>query len=165
MKCSVVGARGEIGEVEPFIRRVREAAAARGLEVQVFDADMVFGEEHILVAWEHALRAFERGTNVASDRMVEVILFASGERQISDALAKMGLRSGQKRIVLLVVGEGVTSELLDELGLEGDDRQVAGRVDLLPAFGITQEELDMIPSDRAFDLVIERVALAELWRG
>lgn len=164
MRCSILGARGKIREVEPFIRRLREGADTRGLEVQAFNADMVFGEEHLLTAWEHAERAFERGTNVASNRMVEVLLFASGERQISDALAKMGVKAGQDGIVLFVVGEGDPSPLLEELGLERDDSRVEGQISMLPAFGIASEELETVGPEQVFDLVIERVALAELWR-
>ncbi|MEE9592425.1 MAG: KEOPS complex subunit Cgi121, partial [Thermoplasmata archaeon] len=88
MKCSVVGARGSVGPVQAFIERLHVAAVESGLEAQAFDSDLVFGEEHLLVAWDHAERAFARGSNVASDRMVEVLLFAAGERQIAKALMK-----------------------------------------------------------------------------
>jgi KEOPS complex subunit Cgi121 len=80
MKSCVIGVQGEVGPVREFVTRLRELAREMGLEVQTFDADMVFGSEHLLVAWDHAARAFERGTNIASDRMMEVLLFAAGER-------------------------------------------------------------------------------------
>ncbi|MFQ6013748.1 MAG: KEOPS complex subunit Cgi121, partial [Thermoplasmata archaeon] len=83
MRCSAVGAQGDIGPVQEFIARLRRAAEELGLEAQAFDADLVFGAEHLLVAWDHAERAFARGTNVASDRMMEVLRFAAGERQIT----------------------------------------------------------------------------------
>lgn len=164
MRCSVVGARGSIGPVRPFIERLREAAGELGLEAQAFDADLVFGEEHLLAAWEHAERAFARGTNVASDRMVEVLLFAAGERQIGTALEKLGLKEGQDRVALLVVGEGDPGRLVQKLGLEREDSLLERRIEMLPAFGITEEEMETVDDDRVFDLVLERVALAELRR-
>jgi KEOPS complex subunit Cgi121 len=164
MKCSVVGARGNVGPVQAFIERLHATAADLGQEAQAFDSDLVFGEEHLLVAWDHAERAFARGSNVASDRMVEVLLFAAGERQIAKALEKLGLKEGQNRMVLLLVGEGDPHRVLAKLGLKRDDGLLEGQVDMLPTFGITKEEIATVDDDRVFDLVLERVALAELER-
>ncbi|MFQ5908745.1 MAG: KEOPS complex subunit Cgi121 [Thermoplasmata archaeon] len=164
MGCFVLGARGEVRDVQQFIRRLRQVAQDLGLEGQAFDADLVFGAEHLLVAWDHAERAFSRGSNVASDRMVEVLLFAAGERQIAKALEKMGVKEGQDHMVLLLAGEGDPDRLLTKLGLERDDRLLEGRVDMLPAFGFTKEEMATVDTDRVFDLVLERVALVGLLR-
>jgi KEOPS complex subunit Cgi121 len=164
MKCSAVGVRGDIGPVRAFVKRLREVAQELDLEAQAFDADLVFGAEHLLVAWEHAERAFERGTSVASDRMMELLLFASGERQITAALEKLGLKEGQDGAALLIVGEGDPDSLIRKLGLARDDSLLEGRVEMLPAFGITTEESATVDRDRVFDLVLERVALGELWR-
>lgn len=162
MRCSVLGARGDVGDVQEFIRRLREAAREMGLEAQAFDADLVFGEDHLLAAWEHTERAFARGTNVASDPMVEVLRFASGERQIATALEKLGLKEGKGEMVLFVVGDGDASVLIRELGLREEGTLVHGRIDMLPAFGITLEEMGTVEGHQVFDLVLERVALAEL---
>ncbi|MFQ5919379.1 MAG: KEOPS complex subunit Cgi121 [Thermoplasmata archaeon] len=165
MKCSVIGARGKVGPVPEFVVRLKEVAGDQGLEAQAFDADMVFGEEHLLVAWDHAERAFARGTNIASDRMMEVLLFAAGERQIETALAKMGLKERQDRLVLLILGEARLSRLLTDLGLERSDDLIDAQVDKLAAFGVSEEEVQSVESERVFDLVLERVALGELWRS
>ncbi len=164
MTCSVVGARGKIGPVREFIARLREVAGELGLEAQAFDADMVFGAEHLLVAWEHTERAFERGTNIASDRLIEVLLFAAGERQIETALAKVGLKEGQSGMVLLILGESDPAQLIRHLGLERADELLDAQIDMLAAFGVSQEEMESVDAERVFDLVFERVALGELWR-
>ncbi len=164
MKCSVIGARGKIGPVREFVARLREAAGELGLEAQAFDADMVFGAEHLLVAWAHTERAFKRGTNIASDRMIEVLLFAAGERQIETALAKVGLKEGQARMVLLILGENEPSRLITDLGLERADELIDPEIDKLTAFGVSEGELQSVKPERVFDLVLERVALGELWR-
>lgn len=166
MRGSIVGARARarVRDIPGFVRRLREAATARGLEVQAFRADRVFGEDHLLSAREKAERAFERGTNVASDRMVEVLLWASGERQIGTALERMGIPQGGRELVLLIQGEGNAAGLLEEVGLERDDALVAGRRDDLLAFGIGAKEVETVPPDRTFDLVLERVALVAILR-
>ena len=38
------------------------------------------------------------------------------------------------------------------------------RIDMLAAFGVSQEEMESVDGERVFDLVFERVALGELWR-
>ncbi len=164
MKCSVIGARGKVGPVRGFVARLREVAGELGLEAQAFDADMVFGAEHLLVAWEHTERAFGRGTNIASDRMIEVLLFAAGERQIETAIAKVGLKEGQPGMVLLIRGESDPTQLIRRLGLERADELLDARIDMLAAFGVSQEEMHSVERDRVFDLVFERIALGELWR-
>ncbi|MEE9163388.1 MAG: KEOPS complex subunit Cgi121, partial [Thermoplasmata archaeon] len=116
------------------------------------------------VAWEHTERAFKRGTNIASDRMIEVLLFAAGERQIETALEKMGLKEGRTRMVLLILGKGDPAQLIGQLGLERADELLDARIDMLAAFGVSQEEMESVDGQRVFDLVFERVALGELWR-
>ncbi len=162
MEYTVAGARGETPSVDAFVEALRAQAEQVGLEVQAFDADMVFGENHILSALQHAERAFRRGTNLAADRMMEVLVYAAGERQISNALEKMGVKEGKDRIVILAVGEGDVNRLLEGLGLERDDSLVEGRRDMLQAFGITDKEAETVPPDRLFELVLERVALVDL---
>lgn len=166
MAVVVLGARTEdaIQDVPAFVRRLQAAARERGVEAQAFHPDLVFGEDHLLSAWEKAERAFRRGTNVARDRMVEVLLYASGERQISTALEKMGLRAGSSRLVLLVTEKAGIEGLLDGLGLQRDDALVTGRVEMLPAFGIGEDEMKTVPEEKVFDLVLERVALVETLR-
>ncbi|MFQ5837816.1 MAG: KEOPS complex subunit Cgi121 [Thermoplasmata archaeon] len=162
MKCTVVGARGSTGPIEDFMNRLQAEADKLALEAQAFNADMVFGKDHILSAVDHARRAFERGTNVASNFMMEVLVYASGERQISAALEKMGLKEGEGGMVVLAVGGGDAEALLQRLGLERDDSLAEGRLEMLRDFGITKEEIDTVPSDRVFDLVLERVALVDV---
>ncbi len=164
MGFMVIGARGVVGDVEEFIRLLRAEAEKVGLQVQAFDADMVFGEDHILSALEHAERAFHRGSNVASDLMVEVLVYAAGERQISRAMEKMGLKEGAERLVLLAVDEGDVDALLAEVSLVRDDSLVEGNPDHLHAYGITETELKTVPPEKAMDLVLERVALVDILR-
>lgn len=164
MTWSVIGARGEIASVDAFLARLQKEAGRRDLEVQAFDADMVFGEDHLRTALEHADRAFRRGTNRASQRLVEVLRYAAGERQIAAALEKMGVKEGGSEVVLLVRGEEDVEGLVGALGLERDDRLIAGQTERLVAYGITEEEARTVPPERVFDLVLERVALVDVLR-
>ncbi len=164
MAYTVVGARGVVGDVETFIEGLRREADRAGLQIQAFDADMVFGEDHLISALKHAERAFQRGTNVASDLMVEVLVYAAGERQISKALEKMGVKEGTEGLVVLALGEGDMNAFLEGTGLIRDDALVEGQPDHLRAYGITEEELETVSPERVLDLVLERVAMVDALR-
>lgn len=162
MEFMLVGVRVRVGDPAAFVERLRSAASGLGLDVQAFDADMVFGRDHIASALEHARRAFERGTNVASSLMMEVLVYAAGERQISTALDKMGVKEGKDGVVILAVGEGDVDRLLEELRLRRDDSLIDGKAEMLAVFGITERELETVPDDRVMDLVLEKVAMVDI---
>lgn len=162
MKFTVVGARGKVGRAEDFVRLLQQESEKLGIRVQAFDADMIFGADHLQTAAEHAERSFARGSNIASDLMVEILVYAAGERQISKALQKVGVKDGQERVVLLTdAGEHLVN-LLISLGLSRDDDVIQGEREYLHEFGISKEELETVSSGKVFDLVLERVAFVEL---
>lgn len=139
-------------------------AAVRGLEgaVQLLDARYVVGRDHLVSAAEHAERAMREGTNVAKSLAVEFVLYASGERQIADALRKMGIRDDTREFAVVLFGDANPGELLAVLNLTRDDGVLAPSRGKLAAFGITEAELASVPPDRIADLVLERVALVDL---
>ena len=48
----------------------------------------------MISAVEHAIRAFERKTNTTNSLEKEIILYASGERQLKLAIPKIGIKKG-----------------------------------------------------------------------
>ncbi|RLF48792.1 MAG: hypothetical protein DRN20_03810 [Thermoplasmata archaeon] len=72
--------------------------------VALMDGDFVRCEEHAKSAVYHALRSFANGTNISSSLSIEILLYASGKRQISDALAVAGLKDGGQRVTVACVG-------------------------------------------------------------
>ena len=54
--------------------------------MQALDADKVVSERHISFAAEKALAAFSERRNIAKDAGMEIMRYASGERQIERAL-------------------------------------------------------------------------------
>lgn len=158
------GGRRSPGDVGPLLTVARATALDGGLEVQLMRAEMVFGRDHLVSAIEHARRAFKVGTNMADSLAVEVLLYASGRRQIAEALRLMGLRPGTTTVAVVVLGRSDLGEVVEDLGMERDDGVLEGRIDALEEFGIGSVERETVPADGLFDLVLERVALVELFR-
>ena len=90
----IVGARGIIREVNSFLTRVREFSQTFHCIIQVFDATVIYGEEHLVSAVTHALRAMKRNSNTTNSLEMEILLYASGERQLKLAIPKMGVKAG-----------------------------------------------------------------------
>jgi KEOPS complex subunit Cgi121 len=146
------------GESNSLLRR----ASTMGAEVALLDADKVCGTDHLESAVMHARRAFERGTNAANTLGMEVILYASGERQISKAKRKMGLHAETERVAVVLLGEGDMDRVLEDLGLRRDDSLLDCIPSKIGAFGLDPRELEAVGVERAQDLVLEKVAFVEL---
>ncbi|MDD5502008.1 MAG: KEOPS complex subunit Cgi121, partial [Candidatus Thermoplasmatota archaeon] len=96
---SIVGARFPKGakcDINFIIKAADKFSKKSGCAVQILDASMIVGREHLHSAILHARRAFESKTNAARSLSVEIARYASGERQISVALSKMGISEKTK---------------------------------------------------------------------
>ncbi len=151
---------GRVKAIEPSLLLGRLQSLKRGRALAL-DAGMVCGREHLESAVEHALRAFDRGTNSANDIMMETMLYASGERQISKAREKMGVKETSVEVALILFG-AQRQEVLLVSGLVEDDSVLECTEDKLRRFGIGPRELEAAPPGMAMDLVLERVAFVDI---
>ena len=163
MRTEVAGARlPEKGTA--IVEEAARLGEEMGVTVQLTDARLVCGKEHLEVAAEKALRARERGRMTARALAAEVLLYASGERQIQKAIGKMGVRDDTTEVGVMALGEVDAKDILEALGLEPDDTVLEASPEKLAAYGISPKELEAVDSDQAADLVLERVALVDLMK-
>ncbi|UCD91605.1 MAG: hypothetical protein JSV43_04940 [Methanobacteriota archaeon] len=162
MQFHICGARGRIPNVDEVLKKLKEFCERERCEGQVFDAGLVFGKSHILSAYEHAKRAFDERRNSSKSLVNEVLLYSSGERQISSAIGKMGIKEGSTEFCVLLAGEKGLDDLVLHMGLERDDSVLDGDIERLGEFGISGEEKQTVPEEKVFDLVLERVAMVDL---
>ncbi|WP_353634900.1 KEOPS complex subunit Cgi121 [Halobacterium sp. NMX12-1] len=165
----LVAGTAVVEDVETFVAGLPDGSPETA--VQAFDAEYVAGREHLAAAVKHADRAFDRGENVASDRAVEVLLYAAGRRQIREALA-MGVAAGEQAVVVVVAGgdeeraaAAVAAFLDDARVLAADEPGGAGvygdRETIREFFDVGDAELDAAAGDLA-GVVRERVALLDV---
>ncbi len=165
MRYAAAGAKGRIADAKKAIARACEIGKALDVNVQLFDADMIVGLEHVASALSHALRAFDRMTNTSGSLMNETLLYASGERQVRHAIAKMGIREGDSRICTLAYGAKCAEAIeviLKELAMERDDAVLTPSEEKLRRLGISNDELIATPKDRQHELALERVAVIDI---
>ncbi|SEL01527.1 KEOPS complex subunit Cgi121 [Haloferax larsenii] len=113
-------ANATVSDLDSFIETVGAVADETGATIQAFDARYVVDRAHLEHAATLADRAIERGNEIARDRAVEFILYASGRRQINRAF-EIGVSEGTLPVVILVDGgdeSAAESALFDRLDLE-----------------------------------------------
>jgi len=166
----IVDGRAEIADLDSFLDDLTAIGDEHGCAVQAFDADLVVGESHLRAAVERADRAFDRGENVARDPAVEILLYATGRRQINRAL-RMGVDEGDAPVAVAVRGldgagdEDAAADAVRGLLASTDpDAASPERIDreaVREFFDVSESELAATDATLA-DLVRERVALLDV---
>ena len=162
----IIGCRGKIESAEKFIEDARNHISTfysdEEVLLQFLDADKILGQEHIHSAIEHAQRAFERNKNISSTVAMEILIYAAGEPQISNALAKIGLKDGCERIAMVADAKLDMEGLLIHLNLKRDDEILEYKDFKLREFGISKKEISTVGKEKLKDLVLERVAMVDV---
>jgi len=161
-------ARFRVSSCPRFLARLRELAAAHATRITCFNADLMAGRAHAEAAMERGLRSVRTGTAISSSLEMEVLLFAAGSRQCSNA-ERFGIHEGENRayVCLCPPDEAALRDLSDLMEFVDEDWEPLSeekRERLREAFGITEAELAAVGPARFRDLVLERVALLEVYR-
>jgi KEOPS complex subunit Cgi121 len=165
----VMGFRGKVRDVDEVLQATRSAEA--GVFVQLLDASLVCGPMHLEQAARLARRAFQQARNSARELGLELLLYASGERQLDKALTKMGVTKKTTTLAVCVLGvddganvapaAAAVESALERFGWSRDDDVLVAGNDKLRRFGVTAAEIETVGESRAADLVLERVALVD----
>jgi KEOPS complex subunit Cgi121 len=174
LNCKIVAGNVSISNVDSFLSVLRNIAHKYAVTIQVMDAELIAGEEHIKSAVEKALRAVTRQKSITSDLGLETLLYAAGKRQIERALA-MGVSEGEKKVALVIVATNVERDLqyvaeevkrgieMDEVPLdELESYSESKKEKLKNFFGITEAEIKAVGEKKLKMLVLERVALLDV---
>lgn len=147
----VIGLKGDA----PF-QDIIDHFLSLGGDVVLMDPTYIYGVDHVLSSVEHAERAFRNGTNRSKTILTEIMMYAAGERQISNALKKMKPKSGNNEYVAVVLD--VPGDIqIDKIGMIRDDSVIDGTPEKAKAIGL-------VPVEGASfdDLILEKVALLDI---
>lgn len=159
-----------IPNLSDFLKSVNSIASENEVVIQGLNSDLIAGERHLHFAVGKALRAVAAGRNIAKDPGIEIMRYAAGERQIERSFS-IGLREGENNAVFVLLGKtdslmlviSVMRKLIEgkpcsELLAYSDSK----REGIRSLFGITDAEIEASGEEYVPELVIERVALADL---
>lgn len=138
--------------------------------VQLFDLDRVAGSRHLLLASYNAVKSYNSSRRISRSLGMEILLFVSGTRQITQALERVGINRETTRSAVLVIAasdEAITtlSNLLIENFHQKDQDKLIDtwteerRVMVQRVFGIGSKELKATISTREVEKAIERLAI------
>lgn len=140
----VIGLRGDV-QFDVLADRLVKA----DVNAVILDPQQIYGKEMLLSAVEHAERAFARGENSSKTLLTEIILYSSGERQISKAITKMRPKDGS--FVIVVLGDCDYTIFSD---LERDDSLIDGNEEKVRITGLDPQFPEMS--------ALERVAMVDV---
>ncbi len=164
----IIGAIGSIKDVDIFLKQISSFAKDNNLVIQAFDANVIYGKKHLISAVEHAVRAIERKTNTTNSLEMEILLYASGERQLKLAIPKIGVKKGEANISLVFFNkirrfsDLLIEEFLDQLSLKREDKVLKGTIDTLKKFGLNDSEIKTVTKAKYKDLILEKVAMVDV---
>lgn len=157
-----------IDDRDAFLHNIRTIAESFNTHIVCFNAGMLAGKRHAQVALHHAVRSFNNGSMVSNTLEMEALLFAAGSRQCSVA-ASFGVCTGDNSMFVCCypVRDGVWEALLPLINITDQDWDSIDhqkRIILMKLFGITNEEIATCSGDCITELVLERIALLEVYR-
>jgi KEOPS complex subunit Cgi121 len=171
---AIVGFRNvKIRDVNHFLESVRREIDEA--HVQFFDAKLIASQQHLYFAALNALKAFEKKLNISNSLAIEVLLYASAQRQITKAVDMLGIKPDSPQVAVLVIAE--TKQGAD-IALEAVSKLISGERDdhvleltdekfegVKRLFRISDLEIEAklkkegLEREALVDLVIEHVAL------
>jgi tRNA threonylcarbamoyladenosine modification (KEOPS) complex Cgi121 subunit len=162
----------QIEDAESFLKATRREQ--QGTAVQFFNAELVATWQHLYFAVLNALTAFRNKSNISKNVAVEVMLYASAQRQIRKAIALVGIKRDSANVAVVIIGENaeavktVLATISKRIGSEPDETVLALSNDkvqsIRKAFDIAEKEVETVmkagDAEQALvNLVIERMAL------
>jgi KEOPS complex subunit Cgi121 len=163
----------KIEDAEEFLEAIRKEKQ-QNTAVQFFNAELVATWQHLYFAALNALRAFRNKRNISKNVAMEVMLYASAQRQIRKAIELVGVKCDSANIATVIIGENsdsvrtVLSAVSKRIGAEPDETVLElskGKMrSICRAFDISERELGTVMKKNNFeqalvDLVVERMAL------
>jgi tRNA threonylcarbamoyladenosine modification (KEOPS) complex Cgi121 subunit len=162
----------QIEDAEGFLKATR--MEQQGTAVQFFNAEFVATWQHLYFAVLNALTAFRNKSNISKNIAVEVILYASAQRQIRKAIALVGVKRDSANVAVVIIGENpdavktALAAVSKRVGSEPDETVLALSSDkvqsIRKAFDISEREVETVmkagdDQQALVNLVIERMAL------
>ena len=156
-------------EVEQILKAMREKTPS--VSVQLVDLDKVAGSRYLLLATFNALKSFRSRQPIARSLGMEMLLYIAANRQIGEALSRVGVTADTKRVAAVAVGnsreqvlgaatalsELLMKEPLDNLVDEWNPERIRNVRSLLD---IGENELKAtIRKDEAMPKTLERLAI------
>ena len=93
----------KIENVETLFEGLQKIEKAHSVTIQLFNSDLIATKQHLQISAYHALKAFKEKRNIAEKINMEIMLYASGQRQIGKAINLLGIKPENKQIAAIII--------------------------------------------------------------
>lgn len=160
-----------VNDLDSLLRKLREST---GANVQLFDANKIAGPDHLYFACLNALEAFKNNANISKSIDFEILLYASGQRQIKRAIEMLGVSASTRNVAVVYLSNDLKpikdseTKLSQLIGTPNDSVLAVGpdKVNkIVETFSISKREMEVVGrkgmgvEEVLSRLVVERVAL------
>jgi KEOPS complex subunit Cgi121 len=174
----------KIEDVETLFEELQKIEKAHCVTIQLFNNNLIATKQHLQISAYHALKAFKEKRNIAEKINMEIMLYASGQRQIGKAINLLGIKPDNKQIAAIIitkeknndikVHENVKKKLLKILKAKESPKVLEitekKRNIICKKFNITEKMLKAITKEKTekainnaiTELILEKTALLAL---
>lgn len=155
-------ARGTVEDVAAAVATAEAIAKRHDVFLQLVDPRAVYNERHLVSALLHARRARAQGRAKAHSLGAEFLLYLTGQRQVSSALERAGIKPGAEQTIVVADGDRAGTAvwgLLDKLGWSRDPNGVGTNASAPSLLGVGPSTPGPVE-----EAVLEKVALVDLMK-
>lgn len=172
VKCKPIQS---VMDVESLLLNVERISTVRSVTTQLLDARYIAGRKHALFSALFALDTLKHGRRHAEKLSMEILVYASTQKQISTAIRSVGVRVGTSEIVAVCIGrdEGSINDVLSQLlvllnGVQDDSllELNEGKVErLIEFYNVSLKEYEIVKSisrdsgEALVKILVNRMAL------
>ena len=122
---------------------------SKGGDVILLNPDFVYCKEQVISSIQHAKRSFENKTNRSKTLLTEIIMYVSGERQVSKALSKMKPIDENFIVVLF----NIKNPDIEKIGLVLNEKLLKPDENKAKKMGLNKNGLNISYEQLALELV------------
>ncbi|MGA3296302.1 MAG: KEOPS complex subunit Cgi121 [Candidatus Bathyarchaeia archaeon] len=138
--------------------------------IQLFDLDRIAGSRHLFLAAYNAEKSYNSRRRISRSLSMEILLFVSGTRQITEALERVGINRATTRSAVLAIASSdqaitkISNLLIEKFNQNDDDRLLdiwtkERRASVRRVFNIGIKELKATYRSGEMDKAIEKLAI------
>jgi len=166
--CGIRSAVVTVDDPADLLVAIRAIAEKYSTHIILFDQDRMAGRTHAEAALAHAARSCREQRMIARTFEMEALLYAAGSRQCTVGRG-FGIHEGENHCYVCLCPEvpEAWNALSAHLTMTPDQEEMISpekQARLMDLFSITRAELGVVGEDRLSELVLERVALLEVYR-
>ena len=166
----IISGKTKIDNVETFMNKTAQFAETHHVHIQVLDAEMICGLIHLESAIIHSLRTKSENRMTTQSIEMETLLYASGERQLTHAIPKIGIKKGDQSIAVIILNDNHSKEKIadivmlfeKEFHFQRDSSVLEPTIEKIKRWGFSKTQIDTISKKEYEDLILEKIAFVDI---